>query len=270
MTVDRFRGVELKVERAKLHAEALTNSIAEWTRRSPLSAKPEYLADRLGFRLVLQSFVESPPLESWGLLAGDCVHNLRSALDNLAYALAMLKRDPPADPSGIYFPVFEDAGAFAARARRTLEQLPEDAARLLEAFQPFHRGVEHMQRDALLLLHHLDRHDKHRLPQVVLLAVNQGAHIAQIEFGSDAVAAAAMPPEATMRGGPMEPGATLIEVRVKRPIARLGGNVTVEAVPAIQTLVTVEGLIPVMEALGQYTTEILARCRILQSVTGGI
>lgn len=264
--VDRFRGVQLKIDRARLHADALIDSVSEWTRRSQPSAKAEYLPDRLGYKLILQSFVEAPPLEQWALMTGDCVHNLRSALDNLAFALALLKRDPPARPADIYFPVFDDAERFKVKADRTLNQLPDEAVQLLTAFQPFHRGA-HVKRDALLLLHHLDIHDKHRLPQVVLFAINQGNHVVQMEFASEADAEAAVPPEATVHGGSIEPGSSLIEIRVKRPIARLTGNVNVEAVPAIQTLVALEGVIPVLQTLGQHTNEILARCRALSSAT---
>lgn len=262
---DRFRGVQLKIDRAMFHANTLIDSISEWARRARPLAKPEYLPDRLGYKLILQPFAEAPPLEQWALMAGDCVHDLRSALDNLAFALALLKCDPPLRPAEIYFPVFDDAEAFNAKAGRTLKQLPEDAANLLSACQPFHRGAD-VKRDALLLLHHLDNHDKHRLPQVVLLSVNQHNHVAEMTFSSDAEAAAAAPPEVTAHDGAIEPGNVLIEVRVKRPIARLSGNVNIEPVPAIQTLVALEGVIPVLQALVQHAKEILSHCRTLPSV----
>lgn len=266
-TVWRVQGVQQKIDHARLHAETLSKSVSEWMVRSPPSATPEYLPDRRGYRLILQPFVEAPPLEQWALLVGDCVHNLRSALDNLAFALALRRHDPPADPKGIYFPVFDDAKEFSARAGRTLGQLPEDAVQLLTAFQPFNRAAEQVKRDALLLLHHLDTHDKHRLPQIVLLAVNQRDHVAHLEFASEAEATAAMPPEGSVNGAAIQPGDSLMEIRVKRPIARLGGNVTVEAVPAIYTLVALEGVIPTLEALGRHVSEILTRCRALPSVT---
>lgn len=130
----------------------------------------------MGYRLVVDRFSSPPLLEHWALLVGDCVHNLRSALDNLVYGLARLKADPPSDPRGIHFPIFTSKEAFekSGSVKSTLTQLPDHAAELVTAWQPFHReNSDHIAADALNLLHHLSNQDKHRLPQVVLLSVNR-------------------------------------------------------------------------------------------------
>jgi hypothetical protein len=98
-----FFGVELKIARARLHAQSLIDSLQEW-HKNPLSAHGDISDDRRTYKLVLDEFAVVPPIELWAMMIGDCVHNLRSALDNLCYSAARLKSDPPDDPLGIQFP----------------------------------------------------------------------------------------------------------------------------------------------------------------------
>ena len=134
-----FFGVELKIARARMHAQAFGASVAEW-QSNPLSAHGEISEDRRTYKLVLDDFAVVPPVELWGMLIGDCVHNLRSALDNLCFSAARLRCDPPADPRGIQFPIFDTRQAYKSNAARTLKQLPDSAVALLEHFQPFKKS----------------------------------------------------------------------------------------------------------------------------------
>jgi hypothetical protein len=261
-----FFAVELKIGRARLHGQTLRDSIEEWLNKKPLTATSEFIEGRTGYRLVVDEFSSPPLLEHWALLVGDCVHNLRSALDNLVYGLARIKADPPRDPRSIQFPIFASREAFqkSGAARATLEQLPARAAELVTAWQPFHRdSAAHIAADALNLLHHLSNQDKHRLPQVVLLSVNQRDHEVQLKFDSDEDAQAFVsgPPKVELRTSPIEAGTPLIQVVGSKRIADMRGKVTVEAVPAIQTLVALEGVIPVVDALGRHVTEIFQMFR---------
>lgn len=261
-----FLGVELKLARGRLHAETLARSVTEWIQRCPLAARAEYTLDRLGYRLILEPFAEAPLCEHWALLIGDCVHNLRSALDNLCFSLARAHRDPPADPSGIYFPVFDDPQRFQRDAVRTLRQLPPRAAALVERWQPFHRGDRALiNRDALFLLKELSNQDKHRLPQVVLMSIGQRDHNVGLQFHSDVDATAFVdgPPRVEINGGPISPGMSLIEVVGNRPIREMLGRVTVEAVPAIKTVVALEGAIPTTAALVDHAWQIFDSFRAL-------
>jgi hypothetical protein len=53
-----------------------------------------------------------PALERWSLVAADCVHNLRCALDHLVYAIAVYEsgQDPPPNHRGLQFPIAERQG----------------------------------------------------------------------------------------------------------------------------------------------------------------
>jgi hypothetical protein len=141
-----------------------------------------------------------------------------------------------------------------------------DAAALIETLQPFNKGAD-APKDALLALHTLNKLDKHRLPQIVLMSVRQQNPVAHLEFASDADASAALPPEWDGNTGTIEPGGVLHEVRVKRPISNLSGTITCEAVPAVQTSVGLEGLLPLTETLGSSVVYVLKRFRALDSVS---
>jgi hypothetical protein len=87
MTADRIRGVCLKIERAKEHIRDLDAAIGDFLRDEPyrLGAKPHPVAEIKHTTLYV---AEVKPITSrLSLLIGDAIHNLRSALDHLAWQL---------------------------------------------------------------------------------------------------------------------------------------------------------------------------------------
>lgn len=127
---------------------------------------------------------EQPPNDTLGVLIGDVLHNLRSALDNFAYALAAAYTKPMTREivHSSEFPIFGDkdrSGNTGRGAHRFHELLPNraptrrsgltkisgwhpDAQTEVERLQPYHRKNA-FREDPLWLLHELDRIDKHRL-----------------------------------------------------------------------------------------------------------
>jgi hypothetical protein len=77
-----IRSVELKLERASAQTTALEAEISNWVKTKPFTAECSLREEKLGFRLVVSEFPSPSPLHGWGLQVGECVHNLRSALDN--------------------------------------------------------------------------------------------------------------------------------------------------------------------------------------------
>jgi hypothetical protein len=122
------------------------------------------------------SFVtaEQPPPDPISLLVGDCLHNLRSCLDVLAYALANAYTKPlpkeVADASE--FPIVGDeskkgvAGSgpemFRSSGLQKVAGWHPEAQAVVKGLQPYHRGKD-FQSDPLWLIHDLDRVSKHRL-----------------------------------------------------------------------------------------------------------
>jgi len=117
------------------------------------------------------------------LLIGDCVHNIRQALDHLAYRLAVVVRgsDPPPNADKTAFPIcssrkFFDGGLPDRIGPR--KAMPGGLYATLEGLQPYHGG----DRQLLGVLHHLDNTDKHRFPPIVAAVTNvSGFRIAQAQ-----------------------------------------------------------------------------------------
>ncbi|WP_156042243.1 hypothetical protein [Bradyrhizobium sp. URHD0069] len=198
-----------------------------------------------------------PAIDDWGLLLGECIHNLRSSLDNLAFALARLRRDPPEQPSKIAFPIFGVRTEFERRGRANIDQLPEKAAALIELIQPFQRdgsaGKGTPDLDALIHLQRLSNTDKHRIPPVVLIAPTDISHSVQVEFYSDEDAAANVPPDTIVWAGPLEADVVLLEHKTNRPIASVSGRFDGQAILAVETPEGFERVETYVQGIKSYT-----------------
>jgi hypothetical protein len=94
------------------------------------------------------------------ILAGDCVHNLRCALDHAVFSLAIYTTGN-IPGTRLQWPVLEVPND------KTLKQqtagLPAEAVALIESVQPYHIGpADAFKRSPLWQLHKLDIIDKHR------------------------------------------------------------------------------------------------------------
>lgn len=257
------RSVELKLNRAGTQVQLLSHSVATWIAANPISADCKLRDGRLGFQLIQKDFAVAPPLDEWGLLFGECVHNLRSALDNLAFALARVRRDPPEKPNRIAFPIYQNRAKFEKDGRGNIDQLPPAAAALIEKLQPFQRdgspafGIP--ERDALVLLQSLSNSDKHRVPSVVVLAPTDLSHNFSVAFYSDEDASANVPPDATIWAGPLHPGVVLMELRTNKPLASVSGAFEGHAIVAVQTPSEPAAVAPTLRVLHQYTTLVVSQ-----------
>src|SRR5579864_4919392 len=74
------------------------------------------------------------PLLEWGVIVGDAVHCLRSALDQLAYALSV-------DPDGnTAFPIWRTEKDWVTQAPAQTWGIPEPLIAAINKTQPYHRG----------------------------------------------------------------------------------------------------------------------------------
>jgi hypothetical protein len=162
----------LKRDRAVEHLEALEAVISSLIKGDPkpirLVSQPNAEETREEFRVHIVSPI--PPRVD--LIFGDCVHNLRSALDHLAVALGVLNGADPNDDT-ISFPIrtseaafyrkYESGsrkGAFArSSGMHSIRALGPDAQAFIEGLQPYRRPD---QLGVLWELQYLDNRDKHR------------------------------------------------------------------------------------------------------------
>jgi hypothetical protein len=166
-----FFGAKLKIIRAYDHLKALNDEID-----AALSGQPNAVVGEIepetGDKVYRAQITWQPP-RNWGLLLGDGVHNLRSALDHMVWDLVTLYGGTP--DSNTEFPIYWDGAKYGLKgqADRKLAGVPPQAADLIERSQPYHGPTpcEH----PLWVLHELDIIDKHRS---ILLA----ASVANLRF----------------------------------------------------------------------------------------
>jgi hypothetical protein len=100
-------------------------------------------------------YFEEPRL---GIILGDFMHNLRSALDYIVAAL--VRENPGALIRRQQFPIFDDHANYANGAPGMLSGVIHGRD-IIESLQPFKRTPPHD--DPLFILNHFSNADKHRL-----------------------------------------------------------------------------------------------------------
>jgi hypothetical protein len=120
-----FDSAWLKWGRALVHAQTLQaqlNAIGTDEGDEPtFTVRTDYQPKRHGFAVIIVDIDPMPPI--WGLLLGDIANNLRSALDQIAWAVVTRGRTPPETLSKgrrrqIYFPIGKDRASLAPASGR--------------------------------------------------------------------------------------------------------------------------------------------------------
>jgi hypothetical protein len=214
MTAADFTGTLAKIERAEEHLGVLETKIRAYIESEPIALdskpNPDGSSEDFYFRFV------RPIPDDLGLILGDCVHNLRSALDHIAMSLAINNGVDPYD-SSVYFPICgspesffgkDHIGSFEGNAPRgtgrfKVCKLSLDAQTFVEEMQPYDGRHEAWP---LSELQNLDNWDKHRAilphafkqlfqfesthPGVTVeyakaTRIEDGAHLATVHYAAD-------------------------------------------------------------------------------------
>lgn len=172
-----LESVALRLARAQEHLDALGDEIDRFL--DPPDADKPYGSilekdDETGKRRLCASVRRSPP-PHLSLFVGDFLHNVRSALDHLAWKLG---GDPPSNEKASEFPIFltRDQFRHPTGGRSGYEKtsgIEPRAQAIIEDVQPFNGGDD-PQLHPLWMLHELSTEDKHRLPIVTGLVVEGG------------------------------------------------------------------------------------------------
>jgi hypothetical protein len=163
----RLALIRVKVERAKKHIHDLTLAVRAFLDTSPYEVGTRtdpQVPDSLTYYVV--SIRETPHTIS--AVIGEILFNLRSALDNLAYQLAIVNgtTDEPT-LRATYFPISEDAAKYKTDSPRKVKGMSQAAIQAIDTCRPYKGG-----NDALWRLHILNNIDKHR----VLVTVGISLH----------------------------------------------------------------------------------------------
>jgi|HubBroStandDraft_4_1064222.scaffolds.fasta_scaffold237795_1 hypothetical protein len=173
----------LKLERAEKHLAELRLGLLAYVERTPYEAFQIHGGPRCrqhpagGFRYGLRIIEQPDP--KLAIVAGDVVHNVRSALDHLAVSVAPSSRHRNASFPIQTQPIWrKDGRSYVVRdsmARRhwraAVSGMSADACRFIESLQPYHDSRP--DQSVLALLSRLENADKHRQLNVLTVGLTK-------------------------------------------------------------------------------------------------
>jgi hypothetical protein len=172
-----------------------------------------------------------------GIVFGDCVHNSRSVLDNLAFSLASIDGDPPY-PSRVCYPICETERAFA-EASKSMAGMRDDAIAYIRTTQPFILNTVEPKPvgvNFLTMLHDLSNIDKHRLPHLAIMTSAGQQHNFSVSIdlkNSNFPFDPATDTRIILGDGILQKGSVLYKFESKLPIQSASGHVLIEVNPII-------------------------------------
>lgn len=171
--------------------------MTQWERKAEPVFDTSISPDRLSWRVQITLTTWPPPLEHWALMAGDAVHNMRSALDALVWENTNTESLSPGQRQKVAFPIADTVEKWE-QAKNRLRGVNSDVLKRIGEVQPFQQSEAHRASNALTALHSLDIDDKHRagLSAAPLLATT--AFESAMEFESEDAAERNAPPNSNV------------------------------------------------------------------------
>lgn len=183
MTTPDFASCRAKLDRARHNLDEFERALIAFTESTTYGffAQPDserttsYYNTWWRVTLEMMSDEQIPP--DVAAMLGDVLHDWRSALDHLAWQLAIRAGSVPPPPR-TEFPIFWDAGDFG-RTRKSgapahgsglfkIQGLSAEDRTRIERTQPYYAGEPIMH--PLWVLHELSNLDKHRAPPTTVTA----------------------------------------------------------------------------------------------------
>jgi hypothetical protein len=183
--MERFASSWEKIRRADHSLRALDADIGAQLRWDPLikprvKLDPTVYAEPVEGAYRVYAEVREAPLR-WGVLVGEIIHNLRSALDHAFFRLA---NGPGVNPRHLQFPIFKEEADYnrwrqPSKDRKRADPMthvPARAVSHIEWFEPFkaHARGEPSATDPLARLNEMSNLDKHRLTRPLVLGFGNG------------------------------------------------------------------------------------------------
>ena len=133
--LDLSNSVE-KIKRANVHFEALNREIDLVIKeRPPYTARVDYDKEACCYSMVVcTQYFEEPLL---GIIVGDFIHNVRSAVDYIIVAL--VRKNPAGKLDRQQFPIYDNARNYANKPKSVLEGVIDG----LDTIERFQRSTEH-------------------------------------------------------------------------------------------------------------------------------
>ena len=201
-------GCKAKIERAREHQAALMEEVVEWLRAMPYTLDQRFLPETSELVYTLRGDPPLPPLR-WSTIIGDAAHDLRSALDHLAWQLVL--RDGGDPNNQTQFPIYDNEEAFGNNVARRLPGVTEEHLNAIEALQPYQRSPAAPAEDHFAAIQLLSNTDKHRVLATTVVQ-SQGS---QFVFRLTRDVRGLWPESITATFGPMVRGAEVVRVKVE-------------------------------------------------------
>jgi hypothetical protein len=166
---NKLNNLHWRLRRARLHM----NNFNREARRFIKSIQHEVITEKDSdganqtWRIIVKGGKE-PPLRL-SLIASDCIHNLRSVLDNLIWQLGYVSGCSSTKLGDLSFPVTTDPTAFTAWMKK-FNCIPQPAIDIIRSLQPYelYKGDNDPYSHPLWILNRLWGNDKHRIPALML------------------------------------------------------------------------------------------------------
>lgn len=174
-------GPRLKVVRAREHLEALQDHESRFFLESDPYSITQDFDRKAGKRIYRIAVLKNPPLRRFAALIGDCVHNLRSALDHLVWQLSEDSSGAAERDTITQFPIFRYEGLYESSGLRQVARVGERAASVIRLLQPFHHDQPLLH--PLWFVHDLDIRDKHR--ELAVSAATTSGYVQRIHHAKE-------------------------------------------------------------------------------------
>lgn len=161
-------GFDAKLARADAHFDAVKRALEKVTDSDPDLIPGEF--DTYAHMYVFRAQRDSLSPQAVGPIIGDCVHNLRAALDYLVWELTPESVRQSKAATRIEFPIFTNPLDYKAGATKKIGSIDPLAQAVIKQLQPFAGPNSNRfdpnwrdpEREPLAFLYELDKWDKHR------------------------------------------------------------------------------------------------------------
>jgi len=177
-----YNSVEIKLFHARQHLESLKAILQGYFESKPCGMIRD--ADSTLDQPTFTFSVMKPIPARLGLVLGDCLQNVRSALDYLIWELVLANQQTPGKHN--MFPICTTEKSFkdAIRARRLEGVAPEPLA-LIDSLQPYRAGDLDAPGLPLTVLDELVNINKHRRVLFTVVRSIPGSSMETIQVGSE-------------------------------------------------------------------------------------
>lgn len=162
-----FDPLRRKLARAKARLDELRVAVDAFLATNPCRLTGE----SSGTSYSVHSWVDAEPDQDWALDVAEIATAARSVLDQLVYQLAITNgRDPSIERT--QFPIEVDFSVYTQGRRPRREKYLAGVApkhrKIIDEYQPYHRGPQQIAKDPLKILADIANSEKHRAGHVTL------------------------------------------------------------------------------------------------------